>query len=301
VTNQANARRLRIGCAFFALLSACSGDPSASSDASGGAAGSLAGGAPGSGGAPSGGVPVGGRGASADQNGGAGGGGAVSNGGSSAGGGSAGGSTGSGGAASAGGSTAAGGSAGDGGSGGAGQDGGGGAGPSDGGIPEPNCRGGKVVHFVYFVEADKPVSEAQRSDVERQAFVFQRFWFDQLGVTFYVNYPVVDVIRADHAADWYLNTPDGIHSDPRWYRLGNVKNEVYAKLGIRNFDPNHRVVNYPTTRYDGHVGGNFGGAWIRTTRVGSKPSPARPARGCNYGVSSFALPSAPMRSATGRS
>jgi hypothetical protein len=133
----------------------------------------------------------------------------------------------------------------------------------DGSAPEPDCHGGKVVHFVYFVEADATYSEAQRDDVEEQAFRFQQFWFDQLGVTFYLNHPVVDVIEADHDADWYLNTPDGVHgSDQRWFRLGNIKNEVYRKLGIENFDDNHRVVNYPTSRHDGHVGGNFGGAWM---------------------------------------
>jgi hypothetical protein len=124
------------------------------------------------------------------------------------------------------------------------------------------CKGGKVVHFVYFVEADQTQSDAHRNDLEKQAFAFQEYWFEQLGVTFYLNEPVVDVIEADHPAAWYLTNPDGIHDDERWYRLGNIKNEVYRKLGIRNFDPNHRVVNYPTTRNDGRVGGNFGGAWM---------------------------------------
>jgi hypothetical protein len=124
------------------------------------------------------------------------------------------------------------------------------------------CEGGKVVHFVYFVEADAPFSESQRADIEAQAYTFQQYWYEQLGVTFYLNDPLVDVIEADHDSTWYLETPDGIHSDSRWYRLGNIKNEVYAKLGISNFDPNHRVVNYTTTRADGRVGGNFGGSWM---------------------------------------
>jgi len=152
-----------------------------------------------------------------------------------------------------------GGTAGRGGASGAGQ---GGAAGGGGGSPPSGCKGGKVVHFVYFVEADQTYSESQRADVEKQAFAFQRYWFEQLGATFHLNEPVVDVIRADHPASWYLTNPDGIHGDERWYRLGNVKNEVYRKLEISNFDANHRVVNYPTTRHDGRVGGNFGGAWM---------------------------------------
>jgi hypothetical protein len=145
-----------------------------------------------------------------------------------------------------------------------GQGGAGGKGTAGaGGSGSSGCKGGKVVHFVYFVEADQTLNEAHRNDIEKQAFAFQKYWFDQLGVTFYLNEPVVDVIKADHPASWYLTNPDGIHgSDDRWFRLGNVKNEVYRKLGISNFDPNHRVVNYPTTRHDGRVGGNFGGAWM---------------------------------------
>lgn len=154
-----------------------------------------------------------------------------------------------------------GGSSGTGGSSGAASTSGAGGGGGGGGEP-PACRDGKVVHFVYFVEADATFSDSQRADVEKQAFKFQQYWFDQLGVTFYLSYPVVDVIMAEHEADWYLTTPDGIHNDQRWYRLGNVKKEVYQKLGIQDFDPDHRVINYPTSRHDGRVGGNFGGAWM---------------------------------------
>jgi hypothetical protein len=141
------------------------------------------------------------------------------------------------------------------------------AGPVDAGQPDaappaPDCQGKPVVHFIYFVEADETYSAQLHADVEGQAFAFQQYWYEQLGVTFYLNHPVVDVIEAEHEAEWYLTTPDGIHGDARWYRLGNVKNEVYAKLGIENFDADHRVVNYPTTRHDGRVGGNFGGAWM---------------------------------------
>lgn len=124
------------------------------------------------------------------------------------------------------------------------------------------CTGEKVVHFVYFVENDQPFAESQRQDIENQAFAFQQYWYEQLGTTFHLSEPVVDVIMADHDSNWYITTPDGIHSDDRWYRLGNIKTEVYSKLGIVDFDPDHRVVNYPIVRSDGRVGGNFGGAWM---------------------------------------
>ncbi len=233
---------------LIALLAACASEPEAASPSagSGGAGGSVSGGSGGAGGAAAQGG-VGGQ----------------STGGQS---GASGGASGASGGAS--GASGVDGSGGSGGSApvddaGAIEDASADASGSDAGGDPPDCEGGKVVHFVYFVEADEPFSEAQRADVEEQAFRFQQYWYDQLGVTFYLSHPVVDVIEADHEADWYLTTPDGVHgSDERWFRLGNVKNEVYEKLGIENFDADHRVVNYPTTRHDGHVGGNFGGAWM---------------------------------------
>jgi hypothetical protein len=146
--------------------------------------------------------------------------------------------------------------------GGASGGGSGGAGTAGAGGAPPSCQNGKVVHFSYFVESDAVFSESQRADIEQQAFAFQQYWFDQLGVTFYLSYPVVTVIEADHDANWYLTTPDGLHGDDeRWYRLGNVSKEVRAKLDIMN-NPNRRVVNYPTSRHDGRVGANFAGAWM---------------------------------------
>src|SRR5690606_9231252 len=82
----------------------------------------------------------------------------------------------------------------------------------------------------------------------------------QLGVTFYLNQPIVDVIEADHEATWYIDTDNG--NDPRWYRLYNVSEEVRSKLGIRTNDPNHRVVTYPIHNQNGMVGASGGGAWM---------------------------------------
>jgi hypothetical protein len=164
--------------------------------------------------------------------------------------------------AGSGGKSDAAGGAGTGASGGAGGGTAGGTGTAGAGGASPSCQNGKVVHFSYFVESDAVFSESQRADIEQQAFAFQEYWFDQLGVTFYLSYPVVTVIEADHDANWYLTTPDGLHGDDeRWYRLGNISTEVRTKLDIMN-NPNRRVVNYPTSRHDGRVGANFGGAWM---------------------------------------
>lgn len=120
----------------------------------------------------------------------------------------------------------------------------------------------KDVQFVYFQEQGEPYNAAHVADLEQHAYALQAFFLQELGVTFELATPVVAHVSGLHDSLWYLTTPDGIHSDPRWYRLGNLKTEVYAALGLVDFDPERRVVVYPTTRIDGHVGANFGGAWM---------------------------------------
>lgn len=126
----------------------------------------------------------------------------------------------------------------------------------------PPCDTVPVVHFVYFVEADQTFDGATLGHLEAFAYHFQNYWYGQLGGTFYLNDPVVDLIMGERDAQWYVETPDEIHDDERWYRLGNIMTEVYGILDIDWFDPTHRVLNYPVARYDGRVGANFGGGWM---------------------------------------
>lgn len=118
---------------------------------------------------------------------------------------------------------------------------------------------GKVVRFVYFVEAGETMREEVRRAIEGQAVDLQRYWYQQFGGTFQLDDPVVTVIEGDNDAAWYDTTPDGIHTDPRWYRLGNISTEVRSKLGTVD----SRFVTYPaTTVAEPRVGVNFGGAWM---------------------------------------
>ncbi len=124
--------------------------------------------------------------------------------------------------------------------------------------PAP-ARTVKTVKFVYFVEDGETYRPEVEAAIRRHAFRLQRFWFTQFGGTFALSQPVVSVVRGDQSASWYDQTPDGIHDDPRWYRLGNISSEVRGKLGV----PNSRYVSYPaTTVSEPRVGANFEGAWM---------------------------------------
>jgi hypothetical protein len=120
----------------------------------------------------------------------------------------------------------------------------------------------KEVQFVYFQETDQPYDASAMVDLASQAAQLQAFFLAELGVTFELASPAVVHVPALNDSLWYLTTPDGIHGDPRWYRLGNMKTEVYDALGMVDFDPERRVVVVPAARFDGHVGANFGGAFM---------------------------------------
>ena len=120
----------------------------------------------------------------------------------------------------------------------------------------------KDVQFVYLQESDQPTSPTAMADIERQALELQAFFLQEFGRTFELAAPPVVHVQSQHDTAWFVNTPDGIHGDPRWYRLGNMRNEVYGALGLVSFDPDHRVVVYPTAQVDGRVGANFGGAFM---------------------------------------
>lgn len=128
--------------------------------------------------------------------------------------------------------------------------------------PAEACAGEKRVRFVYFVEAGEPYREAHRAALEGQARALQQYWYEQFGGTFQLSSPVVDVILGENPAKWYVETPDAKNQNPVFFRVGNMKNEVYRRLGVEDFDPNQRVVVFPAARIDGRIGADAGGAWL---------------------------------------
>lgn len=115
------------------------------------------------------------------------------------------------------------------------------------------------VQAVLFVESDKTQTPAMVAGVERHMIRLQGLFRENFGRTFTLANPVVRVLKARQNSNWYINTPDGVHGNTqRWWRLGNIKNEVNERLKRKDFDDRVRIVNYPVGVSDGKVGGNFG-------------------------------------------
>lgn len=127
--------------------------------------------------------------------------------------------------------------------------------------PIPSAVSQSVVRFIYFIEKGQAFEPAVFDALKAHAFALQQYWYEQFGGTFYLYDQVVDVMYADHDDEWYVTTPD-FQDDERWFRLGNIRDEVYDKLDIQINDPKVRVINYPTTQHNGRVGAGYGGAWM---------------------------------------
>jgi hypothetical protein len=106
----------------------------------------------------------------------------------------------------------------------------------------------KAVRFIYFIEKGERYDQKDYDAIKKQAFIFQKYWNDQFGGTFYLTKHVVDVVLGDHDADWYVGD---INGDNRWTRYYRIRGEVREKI------ENHaRVIVYPKAIRDGYVGAN---------------------------------------------
>lgn len=134
------------------------------------------------------------------------------------------------------------------------------------GLRAVDARSVPRMQGVVFVEQGQVFRQSYMTDVRNHLFKIQSKWYNEFGGTFALANPPVIRINADHPLSYYTNTPDGIHgSIQRWFRLGNMKNEVFRKLGLKTVnrgDETTRLVVYPVAQSDGKVGQNYGGVWM---------------------------------------
>ncbi|MFE9914696.1 cellulose-binding domain-containing protein [Micromonospora sp. NPDC005553] len=87
----------------------------------------------------------------------------------------------------------------------------------------------------------------------------QRYYRQELGKTFTLNSPVVEVVNGDHVKSWYENTPNG--SDRYWWSVFNMQQELMRKLNLRS--PDNRWLNVGEISAEGPgAGGGGGNGWV---------------------------------------
>jgi hypothetical protein len=94
------------------------------------------------------------------------------------------------------------------------------------------------------------------ANVMREA---QRYYRQELGRTFRLNDPVVEVVNGDHPRSWYENTPNG--SSCYWWVVFNMQQELLRKLNLRA--PDSRWINVGEISAEAACSGGGGGSgWV---------------------------------------
>ncbi|MDX3387471.1 hypothetical protein PV682_39415 [Streptomyces niveiscabiei] len=88
----------------------------------------------------------------------------------------------------------------------------------------------------------------------------QRFYRQELGVTFRLNSPVVEVVQGNHPRSWYENTPNG--GDAYWWVVFNMQQELMARFGLGAPDQRWLCVGEASAEKAGVSGGGGGGGWV---------------------------------------
>ena len=88
----------------------------------------------------------------------------------------------------------------------------------------------------------------------------QRYYRQELGVTFRLNNPVVEEVLGEHDRAWYENTPNG--NEPYWWVVFNMQQELLRRFGLRAPDSRWLCVGEISAEKAGVSGGGGGSGWV---------------------------------------
>ena len=112
-------------------------------------------------------------------------------------------------------------------------------------LPKPSVVATRVdrsVRFVYLVSNNRNENPAYKAGIEMAALSIQAWYFKQLGATFLVNSPVVEVVHSDQKAAWFYDNPNGENPDDWGYN--NTFDEAHHLVGGVKNDPHYIWVIY---------------------------------------------------------
>ncbi|MEI5520222.1 hypothetical protein WB401_28885 [Streptomyces brasiliscabiei] len=88
----------------------------------------------------------------------------------------------------------------------------------------------------------------------------QRFYRQELGVTFRLNEPVVEVVQGAHQRAWYENTPNG--GEEYWWVVFNMQQELMSRFGLGAPDVRWLCVGEISAEKTNVSGGGGGNGWV---------------------------------------
>jgi hypothetical protein len=123
----------------------------------------------------------------------------------------------------------------------------------------PQTPPARTVRAYWLRPTDVPYDQRYVDGIAGVMREAQRYYRQELGKTFTLNDPVVEVVNGDHPRSWYENTPNG--SECYWWVVFNMQQELMRKLSLRA--PDSRWVNVGEISAEASCsGGGGGGGWV---------------------------------------
>jgi hypothetical protein len=117
----------------------------------------------------------------------------------------------------------------------------------------------RTVRVFLLRPSDVPYDQRYPDGIAAVMREAQRYYQQELGKTFRLNDPVVQVVVGDHGKSWYENTPNG--SDRYWWSVFNMQAELQRKFTLGA--PDSRWLNVGEVIAEGPgAGGGGGNGWV---------------------------------------
>lgn len=125
--------------------------------------------------------------------------------------------------------------------------------------PAPQTPPERTVRVYWLKPTDVAYDQRYTDGIAGVLREAQRYYQQELGRTFTLNNPVVEVVNGDHPRSWYENTPNG--NECYWWVVFNMQQELMRKLSLRA--PDSRWLNVGEISAEASCsGGGGGGGWV---------------------------------------
>ncbi|MFF1547034.1 RICIN domain-containing protein [Streptomyces sp. NPDC058291] len=123
----------------------------------------------------------------------------------------------------------------------------------------PSTPPTRTVRVYWLKPSDVPFDQRYPDGIAGVLREAQRYYRQELGKTFTLNDPVVEIVDGDRPRSWYENTPNG--GDRYWWAVTNMQNELARKFGLNN--PDSRWLNVGEISAEGEgAGGGASPGWV---------------------------------------
>jgi hypothetical protein len=117
----------------------------------------------------------------------------------------------------------------------------------------------KTVRVFLLRPSDVPFDQRYPDGIANVLREAQRYYGQELGKTFRLNNPVVQIVVGDHVKSWYENTPNG--GERYWWAVFNMQQELKRRFTLG--DPDSRWLNVGEVIAEGPgAGGGGGNGWV---------------------------------------